>query len=56
MSILMDEDIRRRTVKRKSTLVVEIRRGQATVVEASRAHDLSPSEIEPWVAEAQQIR
>jgi hypothetical protein len=30
-------------------LVVEIIQGKTTVAEASRAHDLSPSEIGGWV-------
>ncbi len=42
----MDEDIERWTAKRKSSLVLDIIRGKTTVAEASRAYDLSPSEIE----------
>ena len=34
---------------RKSALVIEIIRGKTTVAEASRFHDLAPSEIENWV-------
>lgn len=49
MSTKMDEDIKRWTVKRKSTLVLDIIQGKTTVAEASRAYDLSPSEIENWV-------
>lgn len=49
MSTLMDEEIKRWTAKRKSALVVEIIQGKTTVAEASRAHDLSPSEVENWV-------
>ena len=49
MSTLMDEEIKRWTARRKSALVVEIIQGKTTVAEASRAHDLSPSEIESWV-------
>jgi transposase-like protein len=33
-------------------LVVEIIQGKTTVAEASRAYDLSPSEIEGWVDDA----
>jgi hypothetical protein len=32
-----------------TALVVELIRGKTTVAEASRADDLSPSEIEAWV-------
>jgi transposase-like protein len=45
----MEEEIKRWTAKRKSTLVVEILQGKTTVAQASRAYDLSPSEIEGWV-------
>jgi len=46
MSMVMDEDIKRWAAKRKSALVLEILQGKSTVAEASRAYDLSPSEIE----------
>lgn len=47
--MLMDEEIKRWTAKRKSALVLEIIQGKTTVAEASRAFDLPPSEIESWV-------
>lgn len=46
MSIVMEEEIKRRTARRKSALVVEILQGKTPVCEASRAFDLPPSEIE----------
>ncbi len=49
LSMLMDEEIKRWTAKRKSALVLEIIQGKTTVAEASRAYDLPPSEIECWV-------
>lgn len=49
MSTKMEEDIKRWTAKRKSALVLDIIQGKATVAEASRAYDLSPSEVEGWV-------
>ncbi|AJP59659.1 transposase [Pandoraea vervacti] len=49
MSTKMDEDIKRWTAKRKSALVLDIIQGKTTVAEASRAYDLSPSEVENWV-------
>lgn len=52
MSETMDDSIKRWTAKRKSALVVEIIQGKTTVSEASRAYDLSPSEIESWVDDA----
>ncbi|AIO68118.1 DUF1153 domain-containing protein [Burkholderia oklahomensis] len=49
MSTKMDEDIKRWKAKRKSALVLDIIQGKTTVAEASRAYDLSPSEVENWV-------
>lgn len=49
MSTKMEEDIKRWTAKRKSALVLDIIQGKTTVAEASRAYDLSPSEVEDWV-------
>lgn len=46
MSVAMDHRIKCWTAKRKTAPVVEIIQGKATVAEASRAYDLSPSEIE----------
>lgn len=47
--VLMDDEIKRWTAKRKSALVLEIIQGKTTVAEASRQFDLPPSEIEDWV-------
>ena len=49
MRVKMEEDIKRWTAKRKSALVLDIIQGKTTVAEASRAYDLSPSEVEAWV-------
>ena len=49
MSIVMEEEIKRWTARRKAALVLEIIQGKATVAEASRQFDLQPSEIEGWV-------
>ena len=51
MSAVMEEEIKRWTARRKSALVLEIIQGKTTVAEASRAFDLTPSEIETWVDE-----
>ena len=51
MSAVMDEDIKRWTARRKAALVLEIIQGKTTIAEASRAFDVSPSEIEGWVEE-----
>ncbi|HBP30904.1 MAG TPA: transposase [Advenella kashmirensis] len=52
MSMIMEDEIKRWTAKRKSALVLDIIQGKTTVAEASRAYDLSPSEVENWVDEA----
>jgi|SRR5690625_81243 len=49
MSITMKQDIKRWTAKRKSALVLNIIQGKTTIAEASRAYDLAPAEIEPWI-------
>ena len=49
MSMVMDEDVKRRTARPKSELVLEIIRGKTTIAEASRHYDLTPSEVEEWV-------
>jgi len=46
MSMIMEDEIKRWTAKRKSALVLDIIQGKTTVSEASRAYDLSPSEVE----------
>ena len=48
-NVLMDDEIKRWTAKRKSALVLEIIQGKMTVAEASRQFDLPLSEIEDWV-------
>lgn len=54
MSVLMDEEIKRWTARRKSALVLDILQGKTTVAEASRAYDLPPSEIETWIEDGKQ--
>jgi len=52
MSVMMEDEIKRWTAKRKSALVLEIIQGKKTVAEASRQFDLPPSELEDWVDQA----
>ena len=52
MSSQMNEESKRWSTKRKSVLVLEIIQGKTTVAEASRQFDLTPSELESWVAQA----
>lgn len=49
MSVVMEEEIKRWTVRRKSALVLDIIQGKTTVAEACRQFDIPPSEIESWV-------
>jgi transposase-like protein len=49
----MSEDVKRWTSKRKSSLVIQILKGQTSISEASRQHDLTPSEIKCWVDDAE---
>ncbi len=49
MSMVMDEDVKRWTARRKSALVLAIIQGKTTIAEASRHYDLTPSEVEEWV-------
>ena len=49
MSMLMEDEIKRWTARRKSAPVLLITQGKTRVAEAGRVHDLPPSEIEKWV-------
>ncbi|RYH07906.1 hypothetical protein [Tropicimonas sp. IMCC6043] len=50
MSMTMDDSIKRWAAKRKTALGIEIFQGKAPATEASRSFDMSPPEIEGWVA------
>lgn len=50
--MMMEEAKKRWTAKRKSALVLEVLKGKLSVSEASRRHDLCPSEIESWLDDA----
>lgn len=49
----MSEEVKRWTSKRKSSLVIQILKGQTTIGEAAREFDITPSEIESWIEDAQ---
>ena len=49
----MSEDVKRWTSKRKSSLVIQILKGETTISEASRQYDLTPSELQCWVNDAE---
>ena len=46
-------ELKRWTAKRKASLVMDILKGKTTVAEASREFDLTPSDIQEWIDEAQ---
>ena len=48
MSEKLPEEIKRWTAKRRTALILEIIRGETTVNEAARKHDLKPSDIQHW--------
>ena len=49
MSMMMEDEIKRWTAKRKSALVLDIIQGKSTVSEACRTYNLPASEVENWV-------
>jgi transposase-like protein len=51
VGVIVEEDFKRWTAKRKAALVMDIIQGKTSVSEASRSFDLPPSEIEQWVEE-----
>jgi transposase-like protein len=55
MSVVMEEEIKRWTARRKSALVLEIIQGKTSVAEASRQFDLTPAEIESWVEDSKRV-
>jgi transposase-like protein len=44
----LPEDIQRWTAKRRAALVLTILRGETSVQEAARKHDLTVAELEEW--------
>ncbi|MBY6031037.1 DUF1153 domain-containing protein, partial [Halomonas sp. DP8Y7-1] len=48
-----DNPIKRWTAKRKASVVMDIFKGKTTAAELARQYDLTVSEIEGWVDEAQ---
>ena len=49
--MIVEEDFKRWTAKRKAALVMDIIQGKTSIAESSRSFDLPPSEIEEWVEE-----
>ena len=50
-----EPEIKRWTAKRKAELIKQIYRGQTTIAEAARANDITQSEIEKWMDDADQL-
>lgn len=51
--MIQEPEIKRWTAKRKAELIKQIYRGQTTVPEAAREHDLTQAEIERWMSDAE---
>ena len=51
--MMQEPEIKRWTAKRKAELIRQIYKGQTTIEEASREYDLTPSEIERWIDDAE---
>jgi transposase-like protein len=45
----MENGVQRWTAKRKSELVLQLIKGEKTLVEICRSHDLKQSEVQGWV-------
>ena len=48
-----DNSIKRWTAKRKAAVVMDIFKGKTTAAEVARQYDLTVSEVEGWIDEAQ---
>ncbi|KFF49836.1 transposase [Gammaproteobacteria bacterium MFB021] len=48
-----DNPIKRWTAKRKATVVMDIFKGKTTAAEVARQYDLTVSEVEGWIDDAQ---
>lgn len=51
--MIQEPEIKRWTAKRKAELIKQIYRGQTTIPEAAREHDLTQAEIERWMNDAE---
>jgi transposase-like protein len=51
VGVIVEQEFKRWTAKRKAALVTEILQGKTSVSDAARSFDLSPSKIEAWVDE-----
>lgn len=50
---MQEPEIKRWTAKRKTELIKQIYRGQTRISEAAREYDLTQSEIERWITDAE---
>lgn len=51
--MMQEPEIKRWTDKRKAELIRQIYKGQTTVNDAAREFDLTPSEVERWIQDAE---
>jgi transposase-like protein len=45
----MEKDFQRWTARRKVELLLQLIKGEVTLVDVCRAHDLTQSEVESWM-------
>ena len=50
---MQETEIKRWAAKRKAELIRQIYKGQTSIEEASREYNLTPSEIERWIEDAE---
>lgn len=51
--MMQEPEIKRWTAKRKAELIKQVYRGQTTIPEAAREFDLTQTEIESWMSDAE---
>ena len=50
---MQEPEIKRWTAKRKAELIRQVYKGQTSIEKAAREYDLTPSEIERWMHDAE---
>lgn len=51
--MMQEPEIKRWTAKRKAELIRQVYKGQTSIEKAAREYDLTPSEIERWMGDAE---
>jgi len=53
ITMMQEPEIKRWTAKRKAELIRQVYKGQTSIEKAAREYDLTPSEIERWMDDAE---